>query len=87
MEILIVRILTFTTVLIITNDFLKAVEEDADFRLVDPKSHEAVKVVNARDLWWQMINARAETGEPYMINIDRCNDALPKEQKALGLEY
>ena len=69
----------------LTNDFLKAVEEDADFRLVDPKSHEAVKVVNARDLWWQIINARAETGEPYMINIDKCNDALPKEQKALGL--
>ena len=30
-------------------------------------------------------HARAETGEPYMINIDTCNDALPKEQKDLGL--
>jgi len=70
----------------ITNEFLQAVEEDGDFRLVDPKSNEAVKVVNARDLWWQIINARAETGEPYMINIDTCNEALPKEQKALGLQ-
>jgi ribonucleoside-diphosphate reductase alpha chain len=70
----------------ITNEFLKAVEEDADWRLVDPKSNEAIKVVNARDLWWQIINARAETGEPYMVNIDRCNEALPKEQKDLGLE-
>ena len=32
------------------------------------------------------INARAETGEPYMINIDNCNDAMPKQQKDLGLE-
>jgi len=70
----------------ISNDFLQAVETDSDWRLIDPKSHEAIKVVSARDLWWQIINARAETGEPYMINIDRCNEALPKEQKALGLE-
>ena len=53
----------------ITNEFLKAVQEDADFRLIDPKTHEPTKIVNARDLWWQIINARAETGEPYMINI------------------
>ena len=41
---------------------------------------------SARDLWWQMLNARAETGEPYMVNIDTCNEHLPKEQKDLGLE-
>jgi ribonucleoside-diphosphate reductase alpha chain len=70
----------------ITNEFLQAVEADSEWRLIDPKSKEALKVVNARDLWWQIINARAETGEPYMINIDTCNAALPKEQKALGLE-
>ena len=70
----------------ITNEFLKAVEDDTDWRLVDPKSNEAVKVVSARDLWWQLINARAETGEPYIVNIDNCNDALPQKQKDLGLE-
>ena len=70
----------------ITNAFLQAVEKDEDWRLIDPKSNEAVKIVNARDIWWQIIHARAETGEPYMINIDTCNDALPKEQKDLGLK-
>ena len=69
----------------ITNEFLKAVKEDTDWRLIDPKTKEAVKIVSARDLWWQMLNARAETGEPYMINIDTCNEHLPKEQKDLGL--
>jgi len=69
----------------ITNAFLKTVELDEDWRLIDPKTNEAVKIVNARDLWWQIIHARAETGEPYMINIDTCNNALPKEQKDLGL--
>jgi len=69
----------------ITNAFLEAVENDEDWRLIDPKTNEAVKTINARDLWWQILFARAETGEPYMINIDTCNDALPKEQKDLGL--
>tara|TARA_R110002124_G_scaffold174311_2_gene341950 strand:+ start:303 stop:2198 length:1896 start_codon:yes stop_codon:yes gene_type:complete len=70
----------------LTNDFLKAVEEDADFRLIDPKTKEACKTINARSLWWQILNARAETGEPYMINIDTCNEALPQGQKDLGLK-
>ena len=69
----------------ITNAFLQAVQNDEDWRLIDPKTNEAVRVINARDLWWQIINARAETGEPYMVNIDTCNDALPEPQQKLGL--
>ena len=70
----------------ITDAFLEAVKNNDHWRLIDPKTNEAVKVINARDLWWQIIHARAETGEPYMINIDTCNKHLPKEQKDLGLE-
>ena len=70
----------------INNDFLKAVAEDADWRLIDPKTNEPMKIVNARELWWQILNARAETGEPYIVNIDTCNEALPQKQKDLGLE-
>ena len=70
----------------ITHEFLNAVKEDKDWRLIDPKSKEAVKSISARDLWWQIIHTRAETGEPYIINIDNCNNALPKEQRELGLE-
>jgi len=70
----------------LTNEYLEAVKNDEEWRLIDPKSGEAVKILNARDLWWQMLNARAETGEPYMINIDTCNEHLPKQQKDLGLK-
>ena len=70
----------------VTHAFLDAVSADEDWRLIDPKTKEAVKSISARDLWWQMIYTRAETGEPYIINIDNCNDALPPEQKELGLE-
>ena len=70
----------------ITNKFLEAVKNNDEWRLIDPKTKEAIKIIRARDLWWQLLNVRIETGEPYMINIDNCNEALPKEQKELGLE-
>jgi ribonucleoside-diphosphate reductase alpha chain len=62
------------------------VKNDEQWRLIDPKSKQAVKTVSARDLWWQLVHTRAETGEPYIVNLDRCNEALPQEQKDLGLE-
>ena len=70
----------------ITKDFLDSVKEDKEWRLIDPKTNEAIKTVGARDLWWQLIHTRAETGEPYIINIDLCNDLMPEEQKKLGLQ-
>ncbi len=69
----------------INNEFLQAIENDEEWRLIDPKSNEAIKTISARDLWWQLLNARAETGEPYIVNIDTCNKALPQKQKDLGL--
>ena len=51
----------------ITDAFLEAVKKDEDWRLIDPKTNAAVKVVPARDLWWQLIHTRAETGEPYIV--------------------
>ena len=69
----------------INNEFLQAVERDEEWRLIDPKSNEAIKTINARELWWQVLNARAETGEPYIVNLDTCNEDLPQKQKDLGL--
>jgi ribonucleoside-diphosphate reductase alpha chain len=70
----------------ITDAFLEAVRKDEDWRLIDPKTNAAVKVVPARDLWWSLIHTRAETGEPYIVNIDRCNESLPATQKNMGLK-
>ncbi len=70
----------------ITNEFLEAVKTDDEWRLIDPKTNEPTKVLSARELWMRLLETRAETGEPYLINIDRCNEALPKGQKDLGLK-
>ena len=70
----------------ISDAFLKRVKNDENWRLIDPKSKQAIKTVSARDLWWQLLHTRAETGEPYIVNMDRCNEALPEYQKELGLK-
>ena len=70
----------------ITDDFLDAVRNDDQWRLIDPKSKQAIKTLSARDLWWQLIHTRAETGEPYIVNLDRCNEALPQSQRDMGLQ-
>jgi ribonucleoside-diphosphate reductase alpha chain len=70
----------------ITNEFLEAVKTDDEWRLIDPKTNEPTKVISARELWMRLLETRAETGEPYLINIDTCNEALPEKQKDLGLQ-
>ena len=70
----------------ITDEFMVAVREDADFPLISPKSGEVVKSISARKLWQKILELRLQTGEPYIIYADTVNNALPMFQKKLGLK-
>ncbi|MGP1276176.1 MAG: ribonucleoside-diphosphate reductase subunit alpha, partial [Caulobacterales bacterium] len=70
----------------ITDEFMVAVREDADFPLISPKSGEVVKSISARKLWQKILELRLQTGEPYIIFSDTVNNALPVFQKKLGLK-
>ncbi|MEQ9327466.1 MAG: ribonucleoside-diphosphate reductase subunit alpha [Rhodospirillales bacterium] len=70
----------------ITDDFMRAVERDGDWKLKSPKDGATIRVVRARDLWIRMLTARIETGEPYMLFIDHVNRAIPEHHKLAGLE-
>lgn len=69
----------------ITDDFMKAVEEDAEWQLISPLSGDVVSTVPARDLWIRILTARIETGEPYILFIDTVNKAIPEFHKKQGL--
>lgn len=71
---------------VITDEFMRAVEKDGDFELKSPHSGHVIEVVKARALWIKLLSARVETGEPYMLFIDAVNRAIPEHQKKLGLE-
>jgi ribonucleoside-diphosphate reductase alpha chain len=68
----------------ITDEFMEAVRGGADFALRSPKTHEVVKLVDARSLWQKILEIRLQTGEPYLIFSDTVNRALPQHQRELG---
>ncbi len=71
--------------ILIPDAFMHAVERNEEWALRSPKDNTIIDRVNARDLWIRILTARIETGEPYLIFIDRVNDALPAHQKMAGL--
>lgn len=71
---------------LVTDDFMRAVEEDKEWSLVSPKDSKVMATVPARDLWIRILTARVETGEPYIVNIDHVNRAIPEHQKLMGLQ-
>jgi ribonucleoside-diphosphate reductase alpha chain len=70
----------------VTDEFMEAVRDGRPFPLRSPKSGEALREVNARQLWQRILETRLQTGEPYLLFIDTVNRALPKHQRELGLE-
>jgi ribonucleoside-diphosphate reductase alpha chain len=70
----------------ITDAFMEAVKDGTMFGLKSPKDGQVLREVNARQLWQRILETRLQTGEPYILNIDAVNRALPKHQRELGLK-
>ena len=71
---------------LVPDAFMRAVETDAEWALTSPKDGAVMRKISARGLWIRILTSRIETGEPYLINIDHVNKALPEHQKLGGLE-
>ncbi len=71
--------------IVITDDFMRAVENDEEWKLVSPKDKAMIRKVRARDLWIRILTARIETGEPYILYGDHVNRNIPEHQKLAGL--
>ncbi len=72
--------------IVISDAFMKAVEDDADWDLVSPHTGEHVRTISARGLWVRILTTRIETGEPYLLFEDAVNRAIPEAHKKLGLK-
>ncbi len=70
----------------LTDAFMEAVRDGTDFDLLSPKTGEVRATVNARALFQKIVETRLATGEPYMLFIDRVNEAMPKHQRDQGLK-
>jgi ribonucleoside-diphosphate reductase alpha chain len=61
----------------LTKEFMKAVEMDKDFDLVNPKTKRIAKTIRARALWNLIITMSWKNGEPGIIFLDKINDTNP----------
>ena len=70
---------------LLTDEFMRAVENDEEIPLRSPKDTHVVRAVSARSLWIRLLTCRVETGEPYFVFIDHVNRAIPEHHKLANL--
>ncbi|WP_323991027.1 ribonucleoside-diphosphate reductase subunit alpha [Nguyenibacter sp. L1] len=71
---------------LVSDAFMRAVAEDAEWALLSPKDGAHIRKISARSLWIRILTARMEQGEPYIIYSDHVNNARPEHHKLAGLE-
>ncbi len=71
---------------LVSDDFMRAVETDGQWALRSPKDGSIQSTIPARNLWIRLLTARVETGEPYIIYIDTVNRQIPQHHKLAGLK-
>ena len=71
---------------LVTDEFMAAVREGAEFTLRSPRDGSERAKVDARSLFQKLVETRLATGEPYIIFIDAVNRAMPKHHRDLGLK-
>ncbi len=59
----------------ITDAFMKAVEEDAEYQLVEPSTGDVTTDLNAREVFERIIDLAWHNGEPGVLFIDAANRA------------
>ena len=72
--------------ILISDEFMRAVEANEEFPLRSPKDRHVVRKISARALWIRLLTCRVETGEPYFIYIDHVNKVIPEHHKLANLQ-
>ncbi|MCX9025786.1 MAG: vitamin B12-dependent ribonucleotide reductase [Candidatus Methanoperedens sp.] len=61
----------------VDDKFMKAVREDGEYGLINPRNKEYVKKVRAKDIWNFIITMAWRTGDPGVVFIDEINRHNP----------
>ncbi len=71
------RLNNFNISVALTEEFMKAVENDEEYSLVNPHSREVTGRLRAREVFERIVDSSWKNGEPGMIFIDRINRDNP----------
>ncbi|MGC8885305.1 MAG: adenosylcobalamin-dependent ribonucleoside-diphosphate reductase [Candidatus Nanoarchaeia archaeon] len=67
----------FNISIAITDSFMQAVKNNAEFPLINPRNGQVVKRLNARELWGLITSYAWKTGDPGILFIDEINRRNP----------
>jgi ribonucleoside-diphosphate reductase alpha chain len=71
---------------LVTDEFMQAVADGAEFELRSPKDQSVRGKVDARSLFQKLVETRLATGEPYIVFSDTVNRMMPAHHRELGLK-
>jgi ribonucleoside-diphosphate reductase alpha chain len=71
---------------LLTDEFMQAVRDGAEFSLRSPKDGSVRGTVDARSLFQKLVETRLATGEPYIVFNDTVNRMMPRHHRELGLK-
>lgn len=71
---------------LLTDEFMEAVRDGAEFELKSPKDGSVRGKVDARALFQKLVETRLSTGEPYIVFSDTVNRMMPEHHRQLGLK-
>ncbi len=71
------EITNFNISVALDEDFMRAVEEDRSYKLINPNTNEAVKKLSARKVFDFIVNQAWLNGEPGIVFLDRINKDNP----------
>lgn len=80
------KALNMHNAVVIDDKFMEAVVRGGTYDLLSPKDGHVIDTIDARDLWQRILTARIETGEPYIMFVDKVNELRPEHIKKLGLK-
>ena len=61
----------------VTDEFMKTLEADGEYSLINPRNKEKVRNLKAQDVWNLMVNSAWMSGDPGVVFIDEVNKHNP----------
>lgn len=77
-------ITNFNISVAITDEFMKAYYEDAEYDLIDPKKQQVIGSLSARKVFDEIAESAWKSGDPGIIFIDRANQGEANPVPSLG---
>ncbi len=64
----------------VTDDFMEVAEKNQEYDLINPRTRESVRKINARFVWEQIVEYAWKSGDPGIVFIDEINRHNPTPQ-------